>query len=141
MEPQLNSLPEVSELVADIDLSSLESAGVMPSTSSAAVAAAFAGARKRPAAGRDASAAKRVRKSRLPKDYDSAKKPDPERWLPLRDRSTYRPKGKKGKQRAADRTQGGIVSEKADDTSAQAQQKVSGGGGGSTKKNKKKGKR
>lgn len=142
VESQLNRLPEVSELVADVDLSALESAGVMPSASSvAAAAAAIAGARKRVAADKEGGAAKRVRKSRLPKDYDPNKKPDPERWLPLRDRSTYRPKGKKGKQRAAERTQGGVVSEKIDVSSAPTQQKPSGGGGGSSKKNKKKGKR
>ncbi|KAJ5584287.1 uncharacterized protein N7459_004087 [Penicillium hispanicum] len=142
VESQLNRLPEVSELVADVDLSALESAGIMPSaSSSAAAAAAFAGARKRAAGGKDGRATKRVRKSRLPKDYDPAKKPDPERWLPLRDRSSYRPKGKKGKQRAAERTQGGVVSEKPDESSAQTQQKPSGGGGGNAKKNKKKGKR
>ena len=35
---------------------------------------------------------------------------DPERWLPLRDRSTYRPK----KKQVAKQTQGGIVSKKAE---------------------------
>lgn len=49
-----------------------------------------------------------MRKSRLPKDYEQGKAPDPERWLPLRDRSTYRPKGKKGRAKAA-LTQGGVV--------------------------------
>lgn len=141
VESQLDRLPEISDLIADIDVSALESAGVMPSASSAAAAAAFAGARKRTAADKEGRATKRVRKSRLPKDYDPEKKPDPERWLPLRDRSSYRPKGKKGKQRAAERTQGGIVSEKADDSASQQQQKSAGGGGGSSKKNKKKGKR
>lgn len=140
VESQLDRLPEVTDLVAGIDVSALESAGIMPSAPSAATAAAFAGARKRAATGKAGSAKKRVRKSRLPKDYDPAKKPDPERWLPLRDRSYYRPKGRKGKQRAAERTQGGIVSEKAEEAVAQ-QQKPSGGGGGSSKKNKKKGKR
>ncbi|KAH0558932.1 hypothetical protein GP486_004438, partial [Trichoglossum hirsutum] len=48
---------------------------------------------------------KRARKSRLPKDFDPSKPPDPERWLPLRDRSSYRPKGKKGKAKAAAATQ------------------------------------
>ncbi|KAJ5155189.1 hypothetical protein N7492_007992 [Penicillium capsulatum] len=143
VESQLDRLPEVNELVADVDISALEATGIQPSASStAAAAAAFAGARKRAAATKDDRAPKRVRKSRLPKDYDPAKKPDPERWLPLRDRSSYRPKGKKGKQRAAERTQGGVVSEKADDSAAQSQQKAGGGGGGSSsKKNKKKGKR
>lgn len=143
VEPQLEQLPEVSELVADIDVSALESAGIMPSATSAAAAAAFASARKRTAADKEGRTVKRVRKSRLPKDYDPAKKADPERWLPLRDRSTYRPKGKKNKQRAADRTQGGPVNEKAEE-SAPVQQKTAsggGGGGGSSKKNKKKGKR
>ncbi|KAI9305739.1 hypothetical protein BJ944DRAFT_161177 [Cunninghamella echinulata] len=33
----------------------------------------------------------------LPKNYDANKQPDPERWLALRDRSTYKPKGKNKK--------------------------------------------
>lgn len=145
VESQLDCLPAVADLVGDIDISALESAGIAPSASSAAAAAAaFAGARKRAAADKEGRASKRVRKSRLPKDYDPAKKPDLERWLPLRDRSSYRPKGRKGKQRAAERTQGGVVSEKAEDSSAAAAAKPSaggGGGGGNSKKNKKKGKR
>ncbi|KAJ5105313.1 hypothetical protein NUU61_002660 [Penicillium alfredii] len=141
VESQIDQLPAVSELIAGVDISALESAGISPSASSAAAAAAaFAGARKRTAAGKEDRAAKRVRKSRLPKDYDPNKKPDPERWLPLRDRSSYRPKGKKGKQRAAERTQGGVVTEKTEEAASQ-QQKSSGGGGASSKKNKKKGKR
>ena len=141
VESQLNSLPAISDLVGDVDVSALESAGIAPSASSAAAAAAaFAGARKRSASDKEGHAAKRIRKSRLPKDFDPAKKPDPERWLPLRDRSSYRPKGKKGKQRAAERTQGGPVSEKPDESAASQQQKAS-GGGGNAKKNKKKGKR
>ncbi|KAJ5896494.1 uncharacterized protein N7473_005893 [Penicillium subrubescens] len=138
VESQLEQLPEVSELVGDIDVSALEAAGIMPSATSAAAAAAFAGARKRTAADKEGRAVKRVRKSRLPKDYDPEKKADPERWLPLRDRSSYRPKGKKNKQRAADRTQGGPVNEKAEESPATVQQKAGGGGGGGSAKNKKK---
>ncbi|KAJ5319341.1 hypothetical protein MYU51_013399 [Penicillium brevicompactum] len=136
VESQLDRLPQVSDLIGDIDVSALESAGIAPSASSAAAAAAaFAGARKR-TAGADDRAHKRVRKDRLPKDFDPAKKPDPERWLPIRDRSSYRPKGKKGKQRAAALTQGGPVSEKVEESPAQ--QKA---GGSNAKKTKKKGKR
>ncbi|KAJ5485293.1 hypothetical protein N7539_005281 [Penicillium diatomitis] len=143
VESQLEQLPEVNELIADVDVSALESAGIMPSASAAAAAAAaFAGARKRTAADKESrSRAKRVRKSRLPKDYDPEKKADPERWLPLRDRSSYRPKGKKNKQRASDRTQGGPVSEKTEEATANVAQKASGGGSSNAKKNKKKGKR
>lgn len=39
-----------------------------------------------------AKKAKKKRKIRLPKRYDPKVKPDPERWLPKRERSTYRPK-------------------------------------------------
>ncbi|KAJ5669440.1 hypothetical protein N7462_010510 [Penicillium macrosclerotiorum] len=141
IEAQLDRLPSVADLVGGVDVSALESAGIVSSGLSAATTAAFAVARKRAAAEKDGRAAKRVRKSRLPKDYDPEKKPDPERWLPLRDRSSYRPKGKKNKQRAADRTQGGVVSEKTEESVAQPQQKAGGGGGGNAKKNKKKGKR
>lgn len=53
---------------------------------------------------------KRVqKKKKLPKSFDESKLPDPERWLPLKDRSTYRPK--KGKKKAANNkeTQGGAA--------------------------------
>ncbi|EAW10468.1 signal recognition particle subunit SRP72 [Aspergillus clavatus NRRL 1] len=141
IESQLNTLPAVEDLIADVDIAALEQAGVSPSSATAAAAAAaIAGARKRPSGGDQARAAKRVRKSRLPKEYDPSKTPDPERWLPLRDRSTYRPKGRKGKQRAAERTQGGVVNEKAEAaTATPVQQQKSGGGAGAKKK--KKGKR
>ena len=68
---------------------------------------------------------------------------DPERWLPLRDRSSYRPKGKKGKKKAADLTQGGVVKEEPESLELA-------GGAGTVKveksvpgksKNKKKGKK
>ncbi|KKA22547.1 Signal recognition particle protein [Rasamsonia emersonii CBS 393.64] len=144
IEADLENLPPVQELVSDVDVAALEEAGVPQSSSSiAATAAVLAGARKRAANDQNVQSKKRVRKSRLPKEYDPNKAPDPERWLPLRERSTYRPKGKKGKQRAAERTQGGIVNEKTEEALAAStgqQQKGSSGGGGSSKK-KKKGKR
>ncbi|OJI98552.1 hypothetical protein ASPVEDRAFT_123790 [Aspergillus versicolor CBS 583.65] len=143
VEAQAKYLPSVDDLISDVDIASLEAAGVSASSSTAAAtAAAIAGARKRPAANRE-GAVKRIRKSRLPKDYDPSKSADPERWLPLRDRSTYRPRGRKGKQRAAERTQGGVVSEKSEETtpSGNQQQKPQGGGGGGNSKKKKKGKR
>ncbi|RVD85688.1 uncharacterized protein DFL_003999 [Arthrobotrys flagrans] len=57
------------------------------------------------------------KKIRLPKGgIDPNKKLDPERWLPLRDRSTYKPKGKKDKKKARDLTQGGTVTDKDGDT-------------------------
>ncbi|PYH73424.1 signal recognition particle subunit SRP72 [Aspergillus vadensis CBS 113365] len=144
VEAQVDSLPSVADLISGVNVASLENAGISPSSAAnAAAAAAMAGARKRSAKDKEDRATKRVRKDRLPKDYDPSKTPDPERWLPLRDRSSYRPKGRKGKQRAAERTQGGVVNEKAEESPAPPTQKAQGGGGGgsSSKKNKKKGKR
>ncbi|OJZ87643.1 hypothetical protein ASPFODRAFT_131573 [Aspergillus luchuensis CBS 106.47] len=144
VESQVDSLPSVADLISGVNVASLENAGISPSSAAnAAAAAAMAGARKRSAKDKEDRATKRVRKDRLPKDYDPSKTPDPERWLPLRDRSSYRPKGRKGKQRAAERTQGGVVNEKAEESPAPPTQKAQGGGGGgsSSKKNKKKGKR
>ncbi|KAE8310354.1 hypothetical protein BDV41DRAFT_392198 [Aspergillus transmontanensis] len=139
IESQVDTLPPIDDLISGVDVNALESAGISPPSSTAA--AAIASARKRTSGDKQGRATKRVRKSRLPKDYDASKTPDPERWLPLRDRSSYRPKGRKGKQRAAERTQGGIVNEKAEESPAPvAQQQKSQGGGGANKK-KKKGKR
>lgn len=140
VESQLGNLPPVQDLISGIDVAALENTGISPSPSTAAMAAAtIAGARKRPSGDKEGRATKRIRKSRLPKDYDANKTPDPERWLPLRDRSTYRPKGRKGKQRAAERMQGGVVSERQEESPAAPTQKAQGGGASSKKK--KKGKR
>ena len=141
IESQVDTLPSVSDLISDIDIAALEQSGITPSSSSTAAAIAMAGARKRPSDGKTEKATKkRVRQSRLPKEYDASKAPDPERWLPLKDRSSYRPKGRKNKQRAADRMQGGVVSERAEESPA-GQPKAQTGGGGASSKKKKKGKR
>ncbi|KAI1420490.1 hypothetical protein F5Y12DRAFT_113515 [Xylaria sp. FL1777] len=108
VEPYLQKLAPVERLTAAVDVQALIQAGVCP------VAALAPSSRKRAAVADEpekGKAAKRRRKKRLPKDYEEGKQPDPERWLPLRDRSTYRPKGKKGKKRAQEATQGGVVKE------------------------------
>jgi len=107
-EPYLQKLTPVERLISGTDVKALVDAGVC------SIAVAMPASRKRAAAADEPEkekAAKRRRKKRLPKDYEEGKQPDPERWLPLRDRSTYRPKGKKGKKRAQEATQGGVVKE------------------------------
>ncbi|KAA6414020.1 MAG: signal recognition particle [Lasallia pustulata] len=104
VEPEVERLTPVSRLTADIDVAALEAAGIPQIVTAATTTAS----RKRGLDGKDKPAIKRVRKSKLPKDLDPSKPPDPERWLPLRDRSNYRPKGKKGKQKGAAMTQGGV---------------------------------
>ncbi|KZF21572.1 signal recognition particle protein [Xylona heveae TC161] len=135
-------LPAANRLVPSmIDAVDLEEGGV-PRAPAPPVGAG----KKRPADETNKPAVKkRFRKSRLPKDYDPSKTPDPERWLPLRDRSTYKPKGKKGKQKAAALTQGGVVTDKVADAGlepagVEGKGKSGGGGASSNKSKKKKGK-
>ena len=141
---EADTLTPIARLIAGIDVAALEEAGVppLPSISSSSTAAI---SRKRALDGKPKPAKKRVRKSRLPRDYDPSKTPDPERWLPLKDRSTYRPKGRKGRQKAAEKTQGGVSGEKGAEAKGgggegviKAAEKKPGGG---QAKGKKKGKK
>ncbi|GIZ45489.1 hypothetical protein CKM354_000865200 [Cercospora kikuchii] len=137
-EQDLASLTPVQRLVNSIGVDALENAGVAQLPSAAPIT------RKRPAEDSKPKKAKKLRKSRLPKDYDPNKKPDPERWLPLRDRSTYRPKGKKAKARQALFSQGAVANESEGSRPATpggevVQQKQKQGGGGANKKKKGKG--
>ncbi|KAF7547826.1 hypothetical protein G7Z17_g7464 [Cylindrodendrum hubeiense] len=104
VQTHLANLPPVEALIEGVDVAALLQAGV-------ATVAKPTQANKRPATQEPSDKSnKRRRKIRLPKNYVEGTKPDPERWLPLRDRSSYRPKGKKGKKKAGE-TQGGMVKE------------------------------
>ncbi|RMZ89604.1 hypothetical protein DV736_g3165, partial [Chaetothyriales sp. CBS 134916] len=137
--PAVDKLTSVDELVGDVDVDALERDGI-PRSSNAIAIAHLAGSRKRKAADGVAAKPKRVRKSRLPKDYDPSKTPDPERWLPMKDRTSYKPpKGKKKKKGKRDGgTQGGAVNE---DLDINAKPVAAEGGGGGGKKKKRKGKK
>lgn len=140
---QTKGLTPTSRLVAGIDASALEEAGVpQPKLSADAQAAS----RKRALDEKPKPAKKRSRKSRLPKEFDPSKTPDPERWLPLKERSSYKPKGKKGRQKVAGLTQGGV--DKAGDTAtgpsgkgSEGVIKAAGAGVANKAKNKKKSKK
>lgn len=143
--PEADVLTPISRLIAGIDITALEAAGVPQLAQDQAVALAT---RKRALDERPKPAKKRVRKNRLPKDLDATKTPDPERWLPVRDRASYRPKGKKGRQKAAALTQGGTVEKGAEGLGTAGGGKAvnegviksSGPAGGMAGKGKKKGK-
>lgn len=162
VEPHLSSLSSVEELTADIDVAALLEAGVpaFPAPQQASPAK-----KKRKAAqddGGDAApeAAKatattqsqqqqqnKKKKVRLGKNYDPNVKPDPERWLPLRDRSNYRPKNKKGKKKAAESTQGGFAAGEGETLNLAGGagqikvEKAPQGGGGASGGKKKKGRK
>lgn len=107
VQSELDKLTPVERLVSGIDASALEAAGI----ASLPIAIPDAG-RKRPAPlEKEKVASKKIRKSKMPKEFEEGKNMDPERWLPMKDRSTYRPKGKKGRKKALDATQGGVVKE------------------------------
>ncbi|KAL6702663.1 Signal recognition particle subunit SRP72 [Coniothyrium glycines] len=130
----LSYLPEASRLVSDVNADELEKIGVPLGT---LASIGIPEARKRSVAPTKAAPArtKRLRKARIPKEYVEGKKMDLERWLPMRDRSYYRPKGRKGKKRAEGLTQGGVVAE--DKGTPAAQEKKA---NADKNKNKKKGK-
>ncbi|CAD0089712.1 unnamed protein product [Aureobasidium vineae] len=139
-DEKLSALTSVDRLVSGIDVSALENAGVAKSTPTIATTST-----KRSAPSDSVPAtkpkAKKLKKSKTPKDFDPTKKMDPERWLPIKDRSSYRPKGKKGKARQAMFMQGGAVAEDSgagSGASTPATQVVE--GKNAAKKGKKKGK-
>lgn len=106
VEADLDKLTSVERLMSGIDAAALEEAGVATLPRPAEITS-----KKRNADSEKEKPAKKRKMRKLPKDYEEGKKMDPERWLPLRDRSMYRPKGKKGKKKAMDLTQGGVVKE------------------------------
>lgn len=154
VESHLPSLSSVEELTAGVDVSALLDAGVPafpvpPQPSPAkkkrkavddADVADATGAAK-PTTAPATKPKKKIR--RLGKNYDPNAKVDPERWLPMRDRSYYRPKNKKGKKKAADSVQGGIVANETETLhlaggAGQIKvEKAPGGGGGKKKKGRK----
>ncbi|KAL8170533.1 hypothetical protein V2J09_022337 [Rumex salicifolius] len=70
---------------------------------------------------KDKTKKKRKRKPRYPKSFDPSNPgppPDPERWLPKRERSTYRPKRKDKRAAHVRGSQGAVVREKHNDASA-----------------------
>ena len=144
--PEADALTPISRLIAGIDINALETAGVPQPTVDQVTTLAT---RKRALDDNTKPVKKRFRKNKLPKDYDPAKTPDPERWMPLKDRSSYRPKGKRGRQKTAALTQGGTV-EKASEGAGSSGCKGGGEGvinasgpigGGGGKGKKKKGKK
>jgi signal recognition particle subunit SRP72 len=105
VQSEFDKLTPVEHLISDINASRLEESGIasLPVTKSET-------SKKRPAPmEKEKPATKKIRQSKMPKEFEEGKKLDPERWLPLKDRSSYRPKGKKGKKKALEATQGGAV--------------------------------
>lgn len=101
----LEKLTPTSRLVSSIDAAALEEAGIPSLSIPATVIASKKRAADAESDKKDQPPIKRkIQKSKKPKDFKENKKIDPERWLPLRDRSTYQPKGKKEKKKVMEMT-------------------------------------
>lgn len=134
----LSSLQPIDRLISSIDAEALENAGIAQPPAAAATTT-----RKRPAETEQPKPKKHKKlcASKMPKDYDANRSLDPERWLPLRDRSSYKPKGgKKGKAaKQAMLAQGAVAEESSKPAAAPGGEVVKGkqqqqGGGGAKKK-------
>ena len=142
VSPDLDKLTPVSRLISGIDATELEEAGIP--TLPAPVQNVVSKKRDFEVDENEKSAKKRkIPNGKMPKNFEEGKKLDPERWLPLRDRSSYRPKGKKGKKKALDMTQGGVVKEEEslELAGGAGTVKVEKSGGGAKSNKKKKGKK
>jgi signal recognition particle subunit SRP72 len=109
----LSKLPSIAELTAGIDAAALEAAGVAvmpdhlsPSTPGKRPGTPNPSKRPAPASATKTPPSGKHKKGRLSKDYDEMKTPDSERWTPVRDRTNFRPKGKK---KAGGRSLGGAL--------------------------------
>lgn len=105
-----NIFDEASRLVEDIDVEELLSNGIRPIAPRSAdkAPAALLRAQKKKIDIRKKKKRTMRAKKFLSKRENVKKNPDPERWLPLKDRSSYRPK----KKQLGKNTQGGATSKK-----------------------------
>lgn len=125
-----------SSLVEDIDIEQLISAGVTPLESTTKVSKTSKNNRVYKKHLKLKQKKKSAKVAKYLQSHDQSKLPDPERWIPLKDRSTYKPKKK---QQLAKETQGGAMNKKAEqalDISRTSAKKTM-----SNKKNKKKGRK
>ena len=116
-------LPQIEQLVSEVDVESLESSSWSAGAKyvkKTLVAAAGDSSNKKASAKKEGRK-KRKRKIRLPKNYNPNVKPDPERWLPRWQRSTYRKKKNDRKFNVGKGTQGSTaVSAATESTSVQS---------------------
>ncbi|EDO16990.1 hypothetical protein Kpol_1065p2 [Vanderwaltozyma polyspora DSM 70294] len=125
-------------LVEDIDTEKLIIDGVSPleSSSYATKVSKSSKIQKKKLAHKEKKKAKKLAKFMT--NRDASKTPDPERWLALIDRSTYRPKNKK---QLAKQTQGGAMNKKAEQSLDITKSNVPKKSSGPNKNKKKKGRK
>lgn len=95
----VNNLTAVEALIDSVDIFGLEATGVaqLPWKRGAESIALLESKLRKTS---------KNKRPRLPKEHDPTRKFDPERWLPMRDRSYYKPRGKRDRKKPAATTQG-----------------------------------
>ncbi|KAG4303545.1 hypothetical protein PCANB_000200 [Pneumocystis canis] len=92
-----NKLPTPDTLIQGIDVDHLEKLGIVDHLLK----------KKKEIKQVESIIKQKRKKSKLPKNYDPDKQPDPERWIPKKFRSSYKPP--KGKKKILNRTQGELT--------------------------------
>lgn len=106
-------IQEALKLSQDVDVEALLEAGAAPLKSTEhpdVINISGAGKKKQTVLHLRKQRLKEKRLRKFLENRDTTKTPDPERWLPKRDRSTYRPK----KKQTAKQTQGGLTNKRAE---------------------------
>ncbi|KAG0669804.1 Signal recognition particle core component [Maudiozyma exigua] len=127
----------VSNLIAPIDVSSLIDKGIKPFESNSNKIQSSTVTAKRIMKNKLQAKKQKKKQARLQKflaTHDVANKTvDPERWLPLKDRSTYRPK----KKQLAKQTQGGAMNKQSEQALDISKKQNKGSNNNNKKKNRK----
>jgi len=120
-----SSLPSISSFTKTVDVNQLESQGIQ----TGAVLVAKSKAVAQPRTGK--------RRIRGGKTFDQSNDIDPERWLPMRERSYYKP-SKSRKRKTGGATQGGVMNGEGTERSGSGQVDTKKSeSGGRKKKNRK----
>lgn len=133
----LFDISRASELVSSVDVESLISAGVRPLENASTKSLNSVGLISKITKKRLEAKKQKTKEAKLKKflaTHDVANKTaDPERWLPLRDRSSYKPK----KKQLAKQTQGGAMNKKSEQALDMSKNSTKNTSGGKKKSNKK----
>lgn len=116
-------LPSIETLIAGVDAEGLDAKGLVALAPHTKVTL-------------QKTARHRSGKRKLPANYDENKQPDPERWLAKQDRSTYKPKKKRGNA-AQGATQGATQGASQTTPAASSGQVATSSASGASKKKKK----
>ena len=111
-------LPNVEVIASQVDVASLEATNWVMGTRHVKKVVASPATKDSPQSGdpvkKEAARTKKKKKGKLPKNYDPNVQPDPERWLPRWERSTFKKRAKRAPEAAIGKGPQGAVGNTAD---------------------------